>query len=67
LPRFVRPRQRCRGFWRFYRDLDPALASIRNELEFKAIFTDIERDMTEQRARVAARPRDTHLDFDKGR
>ena len=44
-------------FWRYYRDFDPALASIRNEPEFKAIFADIERDMAQQRARLAARPK----------
>ena len=48
-----------RNWWRYYRDLDPALASIRNEPEFKAIFADIERDMARQRARLAARPKDT--------
>jgi TolB-like protein/Tfp pilus assembly protein PilF len=50
----------CR-FWRYYRDFDPNLASIRNEPEFKAIFADIERDMAEQRARLAARPKDAPL------
>ena len=48
----------CRAFWRYYRDFDPALASIRNEPEFKAIFADIERDMARQRAALAARPKD---------
>jgi TolB-like protein/Flp pilus assembly protein TadD len=43
--------------WRYYRDFDPALASIRNELEFKAVFADIERDMARQRAELAARPK----------
>jgi TolB-like protein/lipopolysaccharide biosynthesis regulator YciM len=55
-------RARWRGFWRYYRDLDPALASIRNEPEFKAVFTDIERDMAEQRARLSGRPKDRSLD-----
>ena len=39
-----------RGAWRYYRDFDPNLASIRNEPEFKAVFADIERDMAQQRA-----------------
>ena len=39
--------------WRYYRDFDPNLASIRNEPEFKAVFADIERDM----ARAARPPR----------
>ena len=42
-------------FWR-YSDVDPALASIRNEPEFKAAFTDIERDMDRQRAELGAQP-----------
>lgn len=41
--------------WRFFRDVDPTLAAIRDESEFKAIFGDIERDMAAQRARVDAR------------
>ncbi len=45
-----------RSFWRYYRDFEPNLAAIRNEPEFKAVFADIERDMAEQRARLAARP-----------
>jgi hypothetical protein len=54
---------RWRGpYWRYYRDFDPNLASIRNEPEFKAVFADIERDMVEQRARLAARPKDAPLD-----
>jgi hypothetical protein len=48
--------------WRYYRDFDPALASIRNEPEFKAVFADIERDMARQRAQLAARPKDAPLD-----
>ena len=52
-----------RSNWRYHRDLNPALASIRNEPEFKAIFVDIERDMAEQRARLAARPKDAPLDL----
>jgi TolB-like protein/Tfp pilus assembly protein PilF len=49
--------------WRYYRDFDPNLASIRNEPEFKAIFADIERDMAKQRAALAARPKDAPLDL----
>jgi len=49
--------------WRHYRDFDPALDSIRNEPEFKAIFADIERDMARQRAALAARPKDAPLDL----
>ena len=49
--------------WRYYRDFDPDLASIRNEPEFKAVFADIERDMAQQRARLAARPKDAPLDL----
>jgi tetratricopeptide (TPR) repeat protein len=50
-------------FWRYYRDFDPALFSIRNDPEFKAIFADIERDMAQQRARLAARPKDVPLEL----
>ena len=50
-------------FWRYYRDFDPNLASIRNEPEFKAIFADIERDMARQRAELAKRPKDAPLDL----
>jgi TolB-like protein/Tfp pilus assembly protein PilF len=49
--------------WRYYRDLDPNLASIRNEPEFEAVFADIERDMIRQRAELAARPKDAQLDL----
>jgi TolB-like protein/cytochrome c-type biogenesis protein CcmH/NrfG len=52
-----------RASWRYARDFDPNLASIRNEPEFKAIFADIERDMARQRARLAARPKDAPLDL----
>ena len=52
-----------RALWPYYRDFDPQLASIRNEPEFKAIFADIERDMAQQRARLAARPKDAPLDL----
>ena len=49
--------------WRYYRDLDPKLASIRNDPEFKAVFADIERDMARQRAELAKRPKDAPLDL----
>ena len=52
--------------WRYSRDFDPNLASIRNEPEFKAVFADIERDMVQQRARLAARPKDAPLDLAVG-
>ena len=53
------------GNWplRFYRDFDPNLASIRNDPEFKAVFTDIERDMARQRAELAKRPKNAPLDL----
>ena len=47
----------------YHRDLDPNLDSIRNEPEFKAVFADIERDMAQQRARLAARPKDAPLEL----
>ncbi len=49
--------------WRYHRDFDPTLASIRNEPEFMAVFADIERDMTRQRAELAARPKDAPLNL----
>jgi TolB-like protein/Tfp pilus assembly protein PilF len=49
-------------FWRYYRDIDPNLESIRDEPEFKAVFADIERDVERQRAELAARPKDAPLD-----
>ena len=49
--------------WRYTRDFDPNLASIRNEPEFKAVFADIERKMARQRARLAARPKDAPLEL----
>jgi TolB-like protein/Flp pilus assembly protein TadD len=55
-----------RAGWRYYRDYDPALASIRNDPEFKAVFADIERDMARQRAELAARPRNAPLDLATG-
>jgi hypothetical protein len=48
--------------WRYYRDFDPKLASIRNEPEFNAVFAVIERDMAQQRARLAAQPKDAALE-----
>jgi hypothetical protein len=50
-------------FWRYHRDFDPNLSSIRDEAEFKAVFADIERDMARQRAELAARPKDSPLDL----
>ena len=52
-----------RHLWRYYRDFDPNLASIRNEPEFKAVFADIERDMARQRAELSKRPKDEQLDL----
>ena len=52
-----------RAGWRYPRDADPNLASIRNDPEFKAIFVDIEHDMAQQRARLAARPKDAPLEL----
>ena len=52
-----------RGDWRYYRDFDPNLASLRDEPEFKAVFADIGRDMAAQRARLAARPTNAPLDL----
>jgi TolB-like protein/Tfp pilus assembly protein PilF len=49
--------------WMYYRDVDPNLASIRGEPEFKAIFADIERDVARQRAELAARLKDAPLDL----
>jgi TolB-like protein/Tfp pilus assembly protein PilF len=49
--------------WRYYRDIDPSLTSIRDEPEFKAVFADIERDMARQRAELAARRKDSPLDL----
>jgi hypothetical protein len=52
-----------RRLWRYHRDVDPNLDLIRNEPEFKAVFADIERDMAQQRARLAARPKDAPLEL----
>jgi TolB-like protein/Tfp pilus assembly protein PilF len=54
-------------FWRYYRDLDPNLSSIRNEPEFKAVFAEIERDMARQRAELAKRPKDAPLNLGESR
>jgi tetratricopeptide (TPR) repeat protein len=51
--------------WRYYRDFDPTLASIRGEPEFKAAFARIEAEMAAQRARLAARPKDAPLKFEE--
>jgi len=48
--------------WRYYRDFEPALASIRGEAEFEAVFAAIERDVARQRAALAARPKDAALE-----
>jgi hypothetical protein len=48
-------------YWRYHRDFDPCLASIRNTPGFKAVFADIERDMARQRAELAARPKDAPI------
>jgi len=50
--------------WRYYRDFNPYLASIRDEPEFKAIFADIERDLAIQRKALDANPEDLPLDRD---
>jgi TolB-like protein/Tfp pilus assembly protein PilF len=50
-------------YWRYYRDFDPTLVSIRADAEFSAVFADIERDMARQRAELAARPNDAPLDL----
>ena len=52
-----------RYLWRYYRDYDSSLASIRNEPEFKAVFADIGRDIAQQRANLAARPKDAPLEL----
>ena len=49
--------------WRYYRDIDPSLDSIRDEPEFKAVFADIERDVERQHAELAKRPKDAPLDL----
>lgn len=49
--------------WRYYRDFEPTLELIRGDPEFKAVFVNIESDMAQQRAALAARPKDAPLDF----
>ena len=53
----------CRELWRYLRDYTSSFASIRNEPEFKAIYAEIERDMAQQRANLAARPKDAPLEL----
>jgi TolB-like protein/Tfp pilus assembly protein PilF len=53
--------------WRYLRDFEPDLDSIRNDPEFKAVFADIERDIARQRAELAARPKDAPLDLGEPR
>jgi TolB-like protein/Flp pilus assembly protein TadD len=48
-------------YWRYHRDFDPTLASIRDDPGFKAVFADIARDMARQRAALAARAADAPL------
>jgi hypothetical protein len=48
---------------RAYRDFDPALASIRNDPEFKAVFADIVGDVARERAELAVRPTNAPLDL----
>jgi hypothetical protein len=47
--------------WRYYRDVDPNLDSVRADPEFEAVFADIEQDMARQRAELTARPKDAPL------
>jgi hypothetical protein len=49
--------------WRWWPSRDPALALIRNEPEFRAVFAAIERDMARQRAEPTASPKDAPLDL----
>jgi len=49
--------------WRYYRDIDPNVASIREEPGFKAVFADIEEDLARQRAELATRPKNGPLDL----
>ena len=52
-----------RAWWRYDRDWNPNFDSIRDEPQFKAVFTDIERDIAQQRARLAERPKDRSLNL----
>lgn len=54
-------------YWRWWLTRDPALASIRSDPEFKAIFAEIERDLARQRAELVRRPKDAPLDLDPSR
>ena len=47
----------------YQRDLDPNLAAIRDDSEFKAVFADMARDLAQQRARLATRPKDARLEL----
>jgi hypothetical protein len=47
--------------WRFSRDLDIALGTIRGQPRFDAVFRRIERDLQEQRRRLEARAPDEPL------
>jgi tetratricopeptide (TPR) repeat protein len=49
--------------WKYLRDVDPRLESIRDEPEFKAFFAGVEAEVAAQRARLAARPKDAPLEF----
>jgi len=51
-------------YWRYQRDFNPALDSIRDEPAFKAVFADIEQDMNRQRAAIANRTEGSKLDPD---
>jgi hypothetical protein len=53
------------GWWTtaYQRDLDPNLAVIRDNPEFKAVFADMAREMARQRAALAGRPKDAPLDL----
>ena len=43
-------------YWRYHRDFDPVMGPIRSHAEFKAVFADIERDMTRQRSELESQP-----------
>ena len=47
--------------WRYYRDFAPEFNSLRSQLEFKAVFADIERDMARQGAELAERLKKAEL------